>query len=58
MEEQRDGYVVEDWDITNLQVGEAVVVLPYKEPFIFKFDKFAGTQTTETLQAKPKSSAS
>ena len=43
VEEQRDGYVVEDWDITNLQVGEAVVGLPYKEPFIFKFDEFDGT---------------
>ena len=40
MEEQRDGNVVEDWDITGLDIGEAIVGLPGEEPFIFKFDRY------------------
>lgn len=39
-EEQRDGNVVEDWDITGLCVGEAIVGLPGEEPFTFKFDEY------------------
>lgn len=40
IEEARDGYVVEDWDITNLQLGEAIIGLPGCEPFLFKFEYF------------------
>lgn len=40
MEEQRDGNVVEDWDITGLRVGEAIVGLPGEEPFVFRFDEY------------------
>ena len=40
VEEQRDGFVVEDWDITNLQIGQAVVGLPGQEPFVFAFDEY------------------
>ena len=40
VETQREANVVEDWDITNLRLGEAIVGLPDHEPFIFKFDKF------------------
>ncbi len=40
VEEQRDGFVVEDWDITNLQIGQAVVGLPGQEPFVFTFDEY------------------
>ena len=40
VEEQRDGFVVEDWDITNLEIGQAVVGLPNTEPFIFGFDEY------------------
>lgn len=40
VEEQRDGYVVEDWDITNLGIGEAIVGLPNQEPFKYKFEKY------------------
>ena len=39
-ESQREGNVVEDWDITALTVGEAIVGLPDHEPLVFKFDKF------------------
>ena len=38
--EKREGYVVEDWDLTALSVGEAVVSLPSVNPFRFKFDIF------------------
>lgn len=38
VEERRDGYVVEDWDITNLKIGQAIIGLPEYEPFVFKFD--------------------
>ena len=38
--EKREGYTVEDWDLTSLSVGEAVVKLPSTRPFRFKFDLF------------------
>ncbi len=40
VEAQREACVVEDWDITNLTVGEAIVGLPGYEPFKFKFDRY------------------
>lgn len=40
IEEQRDGNVVEDWDITGLKIGQAIVGLPREEPFIFQFDMY------------------
>jgi len=39
-EQVRDANVVEDWDITQLDIGEAIVGLPGKEPFIFRFSKY------------------
>ena len=38
-ENLRDAYVVEDWDISNLGLGEAIIGLPGKPPFKFKFIK-------------------
>jgi len=35
----REAHVVEDWDITNLGLGEAIVGLPGKPPFVFRFNK-------------------
>ncbi len=40
VESQREAYVVEDWDITNLGIGEAIIGLPGYSPFVFKFDKY------------------
>lgn len=40
--EKREGYVVEDWDLVNLKVGEAIVGLPGTPPFRFRFDLFEG----------------
>ena len=37
--ETRNSCVVEDWILTNLRLGEAVVGLPYVEPFVFKFER-------------------
>jgi type IV secretory pathway TraG/TraD family ATPase VirD4 len=35
----REANVVEDWDISNLGIGEAIIGLPGKEPFKFRFKK-------------------
>jgi len=35
----QDAHVVEDWDISNLKTGEAVIGLPGMPPFRFKFKK-------------------
>jgi type IV secretory pathway TraG/TraD family ATPase VirD4 len=40
VEQVRDAHVVEDWDIANLGIGEAIIGMPGYEPFLFKFDKF------------------
>lgn len=41
-EERRESHVVEDWDMSTLQVGEAVVGFPFERPFRFRFDLFRG----------------
>lgn len=41
VEENREGMVVEDWDITSLHTGQAIVGLPEQEPFLFQFDLYA-----------------
>lgn len=38
----REGYIAEDWELSVLDVGEAVVILPFEKPFLFHFDKKAG----------------
>jgi len=38
--EKREGFMVEDWDLASLSVGEAIVGLPAVSPFRFKFDLF------------------
>ncbi len=40
IEQVRDANVVEDWDISNLKVGEAIIGLPGFEPFKFSFRRF------------------
>ena len=39
VENVRDANVVEDWDITRLSLGQAIIGLPGKEPFLFQFKK-------------------
>lgn len=39
-ENTREGYVVEDVDITNLRLGEAIIGIMSYEPFKFKFKRF------------------
>ncbi len=39
VEQIRGAYVVEDWDISTLKVGEAIIGLPGTEPFKFRFRK-------------------
>ena len=40
VEEKRIGATVEDWDLNNLNVGEAIVGLPFKPPFRFYFEMY------------------
>lgn len=40
VERQREGCTVEDWDISSLQVGEAIVGLPFAKPFRFQTDEY------------------
>ncbi len=42
VEEKHVGNSVEDWEITALERGEAIVGLPYQKPFKFKPAKYAG----------------
>ena len=37
VENIRDASVVEDWDISRLGTGQAIIGLPGKEPFVFQF---------------------
>ena len=39
VENVREAFVVEDWDISNLGLGEAIIGLPGKPPFRFRFKK-------------------
>lgn len=39
VEQIRDANVVEDWEIANMRVGEAIINTPGYEPFLFRFDK-------------------
>ena len=39
-EEIREAYVVEDWDISNLGLGEAIIGLPGQPPFLFRYKRF------------------
>lgn len=39
-EERREAHVVEDWDMSGLEVGEAIVSFPYGKPFVYQFDLF------------------
>lgn len=41
VEEVREANVVEDWDIANLKLGEAIVGLPNLDPFHFRFKQYA-----------------
>ena len=38
--ERRQGHVVEDWDLSGLNIGESVVGIDGSPPFLFKFDRF------------------
>jgi len=40
VEEKRNGQTVEDWDMNSLKVGEAIVGLPFSQPFRFHFDMY------------------
>lgn len=37
VENVRDAFVVEDWDISNLKLGQAIIGFPGQAPFLFQF---------------------
>lgn len=39
-ESVRAGYSVEDWEIADLNVGEAIVGLPFEKPVKFRFERY------------------
>ena len=39
VESLRDANVVEDWDITRLAIGQAIIGFPGKPPFLFQFKR-------------------
>lgn len=39
-QEKRDGHTVEDWDLQSLDVGEAIIGLPFVPPFKFRCDLY------------------
>jgi len=39
-EEKRTGHVIEDWDVKQLQTGEAIITFPEQSPFLFKFREY------------------
>ena len=39
-EEKRNGQTVEDWEMIDLKVGEAIVGLPFSKPFRFYFEMY------------------
>lgn len=39
-EERQSSYIVEDWDMNNLKIGEAIISLPFSKPFKFHFELF------------------
>lgn len=40
VEQVRDANVVEDWDISNLPTGCAIIGMPEQEPFVFQFRRY------------------
>ncbi len=39
-EENRNANVVEDWHMIDLEIGEAIIGLPFRNPFKFKFNLY------------------
>ena len=39
-EERYDAHVVEDWNMSELEVGEAIISFPFQKPFKYRFDLF------------------
>ncbi len=39
-EERHEAHVVEDWNMSELEVGEAIISFPFGKPYIYKFDLY------------------
>ena len=44
---QREGHCLEDWDIQHLDCGQAAILTPAGNPFLFRFPKYNGGKNDE-----------
>lgn len=40
VENQREANVVEDWEVSRLLIGQAIIGMPNVEPFVFRFSEY------------------
>lgn len=46
VENQREANVVEDWEVSRLLIGQAIIGMPNVEPFIFRFKEFVSKKNS------------
>lgn len=52
-ERQREGSVIEDWDLSGLRGGQAILGFPRVEPFLYRFERFVPITRAPQPQAAP-----
>ena len=52
-ERQREGSVIEDWDLTGLRGGQAILGFPRVEPFLYRFERFVPNVRAQQPQPAP-----
>ena len=40
IENQREANVIEDWEVSRLLIGQAIIGMPNVEPFVFRFNEY------------------
>lgn len=46
VENQREANVVEDWEVSRLLIGQAIIGMPNVEPFVFRFKEFVSKKNS------------
>lgn len=52
VESQRESHVIEDWEINNLLIGQAIIGMPNTLPFVFRFDEYITKKELERRNEK------
>lgn len=52
VESQRESHVIEDWEINNLLIGQAIIGMPNTLPFVFRFDEYITKKQLERRNEK------